>query len=313
MNTFNDEKIVDLQQEQEQEQEQEQAQALLPFHYRCKVSYNGTHYQGWQIQSGSPLGEAKTIQGEINSALSKLCQEREVYTLGASRTDAGVHSLGQIFRASIPLDLPISAMTKGLNSFLPPEIRILSAEKCDRGFHPRYAAKWKEYVYLFTIDRSDENLLASPFVHNLVAAYPYAYESIKLQAMMDATKLFVGHHDFVNFYCEGSAFKSTKREILRTEMAKVTAPLSSCLLVPAAECWMIRVIGRGFLKQMIRLIVGAIWNVGRGRVALVEIANALGGARAGSDPKLGVVAPACGLYLKQIGFSEFADGAKFSA
>ncbi|MFI5390824.1 MAG: tRNA pseudouridine(38-40) synthase TruA, partial [Bacteriovoracales bacterium] len=88
--------------------------------YKISVCYKGTKYSGWQIQKEQKI----TVQGEINLALTKLCQSEDIKTLGSSRTDAGVHAIEQVFRAGLPIKLPLNAIIQGLNSFLPSDIRI---------------------------------------------------------------------------------------------------------------------------------------------------------------------------------------------
>lgn len=252
--------------------------------YKIHVSYKGTNYFGWQIQNS--LEGKKTVQGEINSALSKLCQSEDIKTLGSSRTDAGVHAIEQVFRAALPLNLPLSALDLGLNSFLPPDIRILKAEFSSQDFHPVGAAIWKEYLYYFS------NIRPSPFEEDLFAYYPYELDYSQMEA---ASKLFLGKHDFKNFQCTGTEVPTTIREIFEIELSKVVrvSPWGELPLV----CLRIR--GDGFLKQMVRMIMGSLWSVGRGKTSIPRVREAI---EMTTMERVGFVAPACGLYLHKIHF-----------
>ena len=252
--------------------------------YKIYVSYKGTNYFGWQIQN-TPDGK-KTIQGEINVALAKLCQNENIKTLGSSRTDAGVHAIEQVFRAVLPINLPLSALELGLNSFLPPEIRILKAEFSSVEFHPVGAAIWKEYLYYYS------HIRPSPFESDLFSHYPY---DLDYSQMEKAAKLFLGKHDFKNFQCTGTDVPTTVREIFEIELSKETrvGPWGELPLV----CLRIR--GDGFLKQMVRMIMGSLWSVGRGKTTIPMVKDALDMK---TVERVGFVAPPSGLYLHKIHF-----------
>lgn len=228
----------------------------------------------------------KTVQGEINQALSKLCQSEDIKTLGSSRTDAGVHAIEQVFRASLPLNLPLSALEQGLNSFLPSDIRILKAEFSSQDFHPVGAAVWKEYLYYYS------DIRPSPFEEDLFAYYPYQLDFSQMEV---AAKLFLGKHDFKNFQCVGTEVPTTIREIFEIELFKEQriSPWGDLPLV----C--LRIKGDGFLKQMVRMIMGTLWSVGRGKTSIPRVKEAVDME---ITERVGFVAPACGLYLHKIHF-----------
>lgn len=252
--------------------------------YKIYVSYKGTNYFGWQIQN-TPEGK-KTIQGEINLALARLCQNENIKTLGSSRTDAGVHAIEQVFKATLPINLPLQALEQGLNSFLPPEIRILKAEFSSADFHPVGAAIWKEYLYYYS------HIQPSPFESDLVAHYPYEVDFSK---MNQAAKLFLGKHDFKNFQCVGTEVPTTVREIFEIELTQELrkSPWGELPL------FCLRIRGEGFLKQMVRMIMGSLWSVGRGKTDIPRVKSAL---NMEVIERVGFVAPACGLYLHKIHF-----------
>ncbi len=250
--------------------------------YKITVCYKGTNYLGWQIQDD----QKKTIQGEINKALISLCNSEDIKTLGSSRTDAGVHAIGQVFRAIIPIKLPLSALVLGLNSFLPPDIQILKAEFSSPDFHPVGDAKWKEYYYYYSQETP------TPFEKDLIAEYSY---DLDFPQMEKAAKLFQGTHDFKNFQCVGTEVPTTIREIFEIELTqeKRVSPWGE---IPIG---VLRIRGEGFLKQMVRMIMGTLWSVGRGKVDLSRVKNAI---EMKASERVGFVAPACGLYLNKIQF-----------
>lgn len=249
--------------------------------YKISTEYRGKQYCGWQIQ---PVD--KTIQGEINRCLQKLCNSQDVQTLGASRTDAGVHALEQVFKASIPLKLPPKAVIDGLNGMLPGDIKILDAKVSDAHFHPLRDALWKEYIYLFSPEKE------TPFSRELLAQSPKALD---FELMREGAKLFLGTHDFSNFRCTGTEVPTTTREILEIELnlKHAKGPWGDF------EYYALTIKGTGFLKQMARLIMGSLWNLGRGKITLQELEDAI---FMRVNKKVGPVAPPMGLYLKKIQF-----------
>lgn len=252
------------------------------FHYRLTVSYVGTRYLGWQIQ---PESYGKTIQGEINLALQKISKSTDVKTLGSGRTDTGVHAMGQVVKATIPLEINPRNLLKAMNSHLPEDIRVFEASLSTEEFIPTVHAKSKEYHYRFST-----NEIHPPFAEHLITHYPY---EIDLEAMKKACQIFIGEHDFTNFFVEGTPVSSFVRQIYECEIIEVPANE----LFPSY--YVFRVVGSGFLKQMVRLMVGAIWRVGRGRVTLEELQNSLSPMK---QEKLGAVAPGHGLYLMRVNY-----------
>jgi tRNA pseudouridine38-40 synthase len=251
------------------------------FYYLIRTEYRGQNYFGWQIQPRD-----KTIQGEINQALLKLCKSDNFQTLGASRTDAGVHAKDQVFKATLPLELPLKALVNGLNSLLPGDIKILKAEHSNERFHPLRDAKWKSYSYLFTEEAT------SPFSGDLITK---AQGPLDIELMREGAKLFLGTHDFANFRCTGTDVPTTIREIISIELKKEvsTGPWGEFAY------FNLEIKGRGFLKQMVRLIMGSLLNLGRNKITLIDLKNAIDRK---TEDKVGPVAPPQGLYLKEIQF-----------
>jgi tRNA pseudouridine38-40 synthase len=251
--------------------------------YKGVLEYRGTGYQGWQIQPDP----SKTIQGEINRALKKISKSEQIKTVGASRTDAGVHACQQWIRIEIPLKIDPEALKRGINSLLPPEIHFSQVMICEESFHPIRDAQSKEYHYLFSCEQE-----ISPLWCDLITHYPYPLD---LSLMEQAAAKFIGKHDFANFFCTGSETPSTERTVYLSEIRSIPSVVSESLSPP--RHFLFQVVGDGFLKQMVRLMVGAIWAVGQGRLSVDQLDDAIALRATG---KVGVVAPPQGLYLKKI-------------
>lgn len=248
-------------------------------HYRLIVQYKGTAYLGWQIQ---PESSGLTVQGELNKALAVVAKSVEVRSLGAGRTDAGVHALGQVAKVSIPLAIDPANLIKALNVNLPDDIRIIKSEMSDEVFFPTVHAKSKEYHYRFTAQR-----MFTAFQSDLIANYPF---ELDLEKMRSVCKVLIGKHDFSNFFCEGTEVASNVREIYECEIIEI--PQGDWEMLPSH--YVFKIVGNGFLKQMVRLLMGAVWNVGRSKISLEDFQASL------SDKKvqrLGAVAPPQGLYM----------------
>lgn len=248
-------------------------------HYKLTLQYKGTRYSGWQVQSGT---SEVTIQGELNRALKTISKSEDIKTMGAGRTDAGVHALGQVVKVTFPLVIAPENLVRALNSNLPDDIRVTSGEITDESFHPTVSATSKEYHYRFTSLRT-----ATAFQNDLIANFAF---DLDLGKMREACEILVGEHDFTNFFCEGTEVSSYVRTIFSCDIVEV--PQNDWEMLPAH--FVFRVKGNGFLKQMVRLLMGAIWNVGRGKITLEEFRSALGPTKV---QRLGPVAPPNGLYM----------------
>ncbi len=252
-------------------------------HYKLLIQYKGTRYLGWQVQ---PDNFGLTVQGELNRALKIISKNENVKSMGAGRTDAGVHALGQVAKVSIELGIDPANLVKALNVNLPDDIRVLSAEVSDLEFLPTVHAKSKEYHYRFTCTKT-----TSPFQSELIANYSFEVDIFKMQ---EACKILIGAHDFCNFFCEGTEVSHHIREIYACEIVSVER---GEWMLP--EHFIFRIVGNGFLKQMVRLLMGALWNVGRGKISIEEFRAALNGKKV---PRLGPVAPPNGLYMVRVNY-----------
>lgn len=248
--------------------------------YRLKVSYDGSLYHGWQIQRGS---SEKTIQGELNKALIQISKSEDIKSVGSGRTDAGVHALGQTVKVEMPLNIEPISLQKALSSHLPRDIRILHVEKCPIDFCPIRDAKSKEYRYLFT---------NQPFLSPFQIRYSTNISSpLDFSKMKQACKILQGELDFQNYFCVGTPVKTTRRSIFKCELRK-----NDCFWDPrfTSETYFFCIEGSGFLKQMVRLLMGTLWDVGKGRVGLDQFQRSFHEKLEG---KLSAVAPPQGLFL----------------
>lgn len=252
-------------------------------YYKLVLQYKGTRYLGWQVQ---PEEAGLTVQGELNRAARVVSKSENVKSLGAGRTDAGVHALGQVAKIGMELEIPCENLVKALNGNLPDDIRVLSAEMSDEEFFPTVHAKSKEYHYRFTCGRT-----FTAFQNELIQNQPF---ELDLKRMQEACKIIIGRHDFTNYYCEGTEVASNIREIYECEILEI--PQGDWML---PGHYVFRIVGNGFLKQMVRLLMGAIWNIGRGKITLEQFQNSLSSTKV---HKLGPVAPPNGLYMVRVNY-----------
>ena len=252
-------------------------------HYKLIVSYKGTRFYGWQRQEG---GRA-TVQSHLEECLLKIYKGGGIRTLASGRTDAGVHAIGQMVALSAPWHISCGDLKNALNSLLGPDVRIREIFPGDPSFHPIRDTLWKEYCYLFSSAGGGNG----PFFHEMVACLGH---NLDLDMMRKAARIFEGRHDFSNYRTSGGESKTTRKRIDESsiEPAEVLFPL-----MESRPVHMFRVRGEGFLKQMVRLMMGAIVEVGRGRASLRDIESSL---RVPVMHRIGAVSPACGLYLHKV-------------
>ena len=207
------------------------------------VSYDGTDYHGWQVQPGLP-----TVQGALEQVLSEM-EGRAVQVAGSGRTDAGVHAVGQVAAFSIENPIPLDNLRRAVNRLLPRDIRVLSVEEAAPDFHPRFQAKRKTYEY-----RIFRGEICSPFERRYVCHHPYP---LAIDQMIALAPLLEGEHDFSAFAA------SDDRDEL--ELSKVRTIFCSRLALEGDRL-IYRVTGSGFLKHMVRNIVGVLLEAGKGNV-----------------------------------------------
>lgn len=232
------------------------------------VAYDGTNYHGWQIQ---PNGI--TIESELNSALSTLFGE-PIKVSGASRTDTGVHSLGNLAVFDVDTRMPAEKVSYALNQRLPEDIRIQASREVPLDFHPRHCNSRKTYRY---------QILNSAFPLPTLRLYSYfVYSPLDIARMQSAAAYLIGEHDFQSFCSADSTAETTVRTIYHICVEQQENLIS------------IVVTGSGFLYNMVRIIAGTLIEVGKGRRdpdEMITILNARSRKAAGST------APACGLTL----------------
>ncbi|MEO8125678.1 MAG: tRNA pseudouridine(38-40) synthase TruA [Bryobacteraceae bacterium] len=247
---------------------------------KLTLSYDGTDFHGWQVQPGKI-----TIQGVLEEVLAGI-DKKPVPVAGSGRTDAGVHALAQVAAVTLENPLPLYNLRKAVNRLLPDTIRLVAAEEVAASFHPRFDAVSKTYEY--RIVRSE---VCSPFERRYVHHHPYPLD---VSRMLEAAPLFAGEHDF-------GAFAASDRRDAKCE-SKVRLIYRSNL--EALDDRLIyRVTGSGFLKHMVRNIVGTMLEAGRGNVTPEKLAGFL----KGGPPKAGPTAPASGLTLIEVRY----DGLKY--
>jgi len=236
------------------------------------IEYEGTSYLGWQVQAKGP-----TIQGMIEEQLELLTGEN-VRLTGSGRTDAGVHAFEQVAHFKTKSGMNLSSIHRALNSLLPPDIVIKSVEEAEENFHARKQAKSKVYEY---------RVLNQPIRSVFHREYAWHIsQRLDWEEMRKATQKLVGEHDFSSFRSTGTPTKTAVRKIFRAEWKKGRDGLMR-----------FEVEASGFLKQMIRAIVGTLVEVGRGKINPEEFQKIL---EAKDRNKAGPTAPAHGLFLKEV-------------
>jgi tRNA pseudouridine38-40 synthase len=238
---------------------------------RVTLSYDGTEYHGWQVQPG-----LATIQGVLEEIIGEI-EGRPVHVAGSGRTDAGVHALGQVAAFSIENPIPADNLKRAMNRLLPRDIRVLRVEEAAPDFHPRFQARRKTYEY-----RIFRGEICSPFERRYVYHHPYP---LALEEMLSAAPLLEGPHDFTAFAA------SDERDELG--LSKVRTIFCSRLALEGDRL-IYRVTGSGFLKHMVRNIVGVLLEVGKGNV---DRAGVLARLSPGCRIPPGPTAPAQGLFL----------------
>ncbi len=248
---------------------------------RLILAYDGTDFHGWQRQPDAP-----SIQAFLEGALHKLTGF-PTPVIGSGRTDAGVHASNQVANFKTASSIPCSNFVRALNNLLPPTVRIKSADDVAPGFHARYSALRKTYLY-----RISTTPVCSPLLWRFVYHHP---SYLDRGAMTKAAAHLEGEHDFTSFAAaDGQAEddgKSNVRRIFRSRL--IWRPQSSLLVYS--------VTGNGFLRYMVRNIVGTLIEVGRGRFAPSDIPVILA---AHDRTQAGPTAPAQGLCLMRVEYGD---------
>jgi tRNA pseudouridine38-40 synthase len=247
------------------------------------LQYDGTNYAGWQVQEN-----AVTVQELLEKAASTVLRE-QVRVAGASRTDSGVHALGQVAAFSTESAIPLGRLQRALNGILPRDIRIIEAAEVAEGFVPRYAKK-KTYRYAFACGGA-----LSPFQSRYTW---HVHENLDLDGMQAAANILAGEHDFSSFVAAGGVEKSHVRTIFAIGLGR-GGIINTC--AGNDNVFHFDISANGFLYKMARNIVGTLMEVGRGKLNPSAMAEIL---LAKDRNVAGPTAPAHGLCLVSVQYEE---------
>lgn len=235
------------------------------------IGYVGSNYGGWQVQPNRD-----TVQARVEAALLALTGVQTT-VVASGRTDAGVHAIGQVAHFDTPVSIPAKNFVRGLNRFLPPDIRVTKAEERDENFHARFSAHEKTYRYVLYMSKTENALL-----YDRAWRIDYPLDADK---MRKAAEYLVGEHDFASFVSSGADTKTTVRNV------------KSISVVKRGKEIRLTFTANGFLYNMVRLMTGAIVLAGSGKIEPEEVKRML---EAKSKTAVTNVAPACGLYLVKV-------------
>ncbi len=253
------------------------------------ISFDGTDFCGWQRQKDLHL---PTVQGVIEDTLAVICNQ-PIALHGAGRTDSGVHALGMVANFLTSSEITCYGLQKGLNSLLPEAIRILAVEDVDHDFHARKSARAKTYCYYFSIAPV---VLATSRLYVTSLTGPFDFDEVR-----KCLRSLLGSHDFSSFEATGSRDKS------RTSGRGAVRTIWEAALLQDQNPQQFKLVlrGDGFLRKMVRNIVGTLFEVGQGRMNAEQFHQAL---EAKDRNQAGPTAPACGLFLNHIEY----DGEKLA-
>ncbi|HXI26386.1 MAG TPA: tRNA pseudouridine(38-40) synthase TruA [Pyrinomonadaceae bacterium] len=245
--------------------------------FRLLVQYDGTDFHGWQIQNG-----LRTVQGELTRVLS-LLDARDVHVHGSGRTDAGVHAEGQVANAQLVREIAPEKLRNAINGNLAADVRVLSVDIVPDDFHARYSAKSKTYRY-----RLVHGQVRSPFWAR------YAHQEsrpLDLERMRTVARMLIGEHDWTAFSAADCDSESRVRSVSQLEISSRYDERGHCELIEFT------VSANGFLRYMVRSIVGTLLAVGRGEIDESTVRRAI---EEGERSLAGATAPPHGLTLVNV-------------
>ena len=245
--------------------------------FKLTIAYDGTGLVGWQRQP-----EGTSVQGLLEDALARLTASAAVTVAGAGRTDAGVHARGQVASVTLGTALAPADLHRGANALLPPAVRVLAVEPADPTFHARFGARQKRYEYHLVMGP-----LISPFEVRYAWHIPYPLDAAAMRAALPALE---GRHDFAAFRSTGSDIDDTVRTLHEVRLDEVPAEAGGRRLI-------LTLVGDGFLRHMVRAIMGSLVEIGRGRWPAGRLAEILAGA---DRAQAGPTAPPQGLFLVSV-------------
>jgi tRNA pseudouridine38-40 synthase len=240
---------------------------------KLTIAYDGTQFAGWQMQANQ-----RTVQGVLEDALLPI-EGTRVVVHAAGRTDAGVHAAGQVISFALTSDIATDALVRALNVRLDPDVRVMSAEAVPHGFNARFDARHKTYHYA---------IYNAPVVPPPLRQYVWHVpQSLEVKVMSEAAAELVGEHDFAAFQAAGSDVITTRREILASRVVSHDAQITY------------EVTGTGFLRHMVRTIVGTLVDIGRARRPVEDMGRVL---RSLDRAQASATAPPQGLTLVRVDY-----------
>ena len=242
--------------------------------YFIKFSYDGSKYSGYQKQP-----RLKTVQGELEKALKKINSNKSVSIVASGRTDAGVHAYNQSAHFDLDTDIICSKLKQALNSLIPEDIYVKNVYEVDDEFHARFNVKAKEYIYKINMG------IYNPIEKDYVFQYN---KKLDIPEMERALKYIEGTHDFRSFVKIDEEKDNYVRKIIQTSLIR---DLKNVNVIT------ISILGTGFMRYMVRNIVGMLIEIGEGKYKSEEIIHIL---EVKDRKQAGICAPACGLYLKDV-------------
>ena len=258
------------------------------YYHRLLISYKGTNYFGWQDLGASQ--EKLSVEASLHKVLKKICKDQPYSMSAASRTDAGVHAQGQVIKITMSLLLDSEKLLLGMNSLLPDDIRVLKSESCASEFNVNKNSTSKEYHYYFCTDT-----IHNPVLNDIMAHIPSNAKAgvLDIESMQKGCKLFVGEHDFYSFAKRDRNMHSTFRTVLSCEIVQVQPSMFG------NNVYYIKIVGKGFLRYMVRYIAGALFALGRKQISQSDISEAL---LEHKEEKLSSRAKSRGLHLIQVSY-----------
>ncbi len=244
--------------------------------FKLTIEYDGTDYHGWQVQPGM-----RTIQGVLEEAMARIMEE-PVHVTGAGRTDAGVHALGQVASLRADFRHPPDTLRRALASLLPPDVVVTRVEEAPPGFDAQRWARWKRYRY---------TLLTRPYPSALERRYAlFVSRPLRVGAMADAAEILIGEHDFSSFQ---AAHSSAEHPLRRIYAAGFRLQGDHLFFEISAD---------GFLRHMIRVIMGTLLDVGKGKLTPKDVKAIL---EAKDRNQASKTLSSHGLCLLEVGYRPF--------
>ncbi len=255
--------------------------------YLFHLAYNGYKKYGWQCQPGLP-----TVEGHFLQCASQLFPSGRMMCRSAGRTDAGVHALGQVVKTLLPVRRGPEILKEELNQLLGEALQITQARRIPPSFKVSHLVTEKEYWYIFKEHR------------DVLAPFPFLPEGVCLKKMREGAQVFEGKHNFVNFQHRSTVKGDFEREIFKCAIVPLQKLIFQVDFFDQKGVYVLQVKGRGFLKQQIRIMLGALCRLGTGEIELEQLQQSLRLL----GKKVGFIAPPEGLFLKSVHYPPWSEG-----